>query len=417
MTTLILDLAVTHILGRGRQTWVAILSVGLGVGFSIAMAALMQGGEDDLIDQLVNDMPHVQLSDEQREARRQPVEDAFAATRIRGLRPLEDRRGMLNPEQIRAQLSAWVPGELVWRLETQGVVQYAGRDQGVTIYGIEPQAETEVEAIKAEDFIRGDFSSLLSGGNNIVIGDGLANKLGADYGTTLTLVSSTGQARAFKVTGLFHTGTTARDEGEGYVLLKKAQILSERPNVINNIRLYLPDPDMASDVAARAEAQVGYKAVSWQEANESLLEALVIRNVIMYTVVGTILLVAGFGIYNIISTLTHEKARDIAILKSLGFTARDMRRLFVIEGLMFGVAGSVLGWLLGFGLCVALSMVRFELSGGVVGQEITHLPLAWSIWHYLIAGGFAMLSAAVAGYLPARRAARLNPVAIIRGAT
>ena len=137
--------------------------------------------------------------------------------------------------------------------------------------------------------------------------------------TRSTAVSATGLSRDFKIVGLFHTGTTARDEGEAYVLLKNAQILSERPNAINEIRLRLDDPGAAPAVARRAEAQLGYKAVSWQEANESLLEALVIRNVIMYTVVGAIMLVAGFGIFNIISTITHEKARDIAILKSLGF--------------------------------------------------------------------------------------------------
>ena len=142
-----------------------------------------------------------------------------------------------------------------------------------------------------------------------------------------------------------------------------------------------------------------------------------IRNVIMYTVVGAILLVAGFGIFNIISTITHEKARDIAILKSLGFTEADMRRLFLLEGLALGACGSLIGWAVGFGLCFALSLVRFELSGAAVAQEITRLPLAWSIWHYLIAAGFALTSAGIAGYLPARQAARLNPVDIIRGAT
>src|SRR5690606_29831793 len=155
---------------------------------------------------------------------------------------------------------------------------------------------------------------------------------------------------------LFHTGTTARDEGEGYVLLKNAQILSERPNAINDIRLKLDDPGAAPGVARRAEAQTGYKAVPWQEANESLLEALVIRNVIMYTVVGAIMLVAGFGIFNIISTITHEKARDIAILKSLGFTQQDMRRLFLVEGLALGLGGSALGWAIGFSLCYAMSL-------------------------------------------------------------
>ena len=121
------------------------------------------------------------------------------------------------------------------------------------------------------------------------------------------------------------------------MLLKNAQILSERANAINE------HPHQASTTRTRRPrwrahrgARLGYKAVAWQEANELLLEALVVRNVIMYTVVGAIMLVAGFGIFNIISTITHEKARDIAILKSLGFPQGDMRRLFLLEGLALG---------------------------------------------------------------------------------
>ncbi len=413
---LVLDLAITHILGRGRQTLVAVLGVALGVGFSIAMAALMQGGEDDFVAQMVDTMPHVQITDERRSARRQPAQDAFAASRIDGLRPKEDRRGILNPTEVRAMLAAWVPGRMAPSLKTQGVVRYAGRDIGIGIVGIDPQLESRVSSI-AQDFRQGSFGALVAGGNNIVVGDRLAERLGARLGTTVTVVSATGQTRGFKIVGLFHTGTTARDEGEGYVLLKNAQILGERPNAINEIRLRLDDPDAAPAVARRVEAQTGYKAVPWQEANESLLEALEIRNVIMYTVVGAILLVAGFGIFNIISTITHEKARDIAILKSLGFTEADMRRLFLLEGLALGAGGSLIGWGVGFGLCLVLSAVEFELSGAAVMREMTRLPLAWSPWHYLIAAGFALLSAGVAGYLPARQAARLNPVDIIRGAT
>ena len=168
-------------------------------------------------------------------------------------------------------------------------------------------------------------------------------------------------------------------------------------------------------MARRAEAELGYKAVAWQEANESLLEALVIRNIIMYTVVGAIMLVAGFGIFNIISTITHEKTRDIAILKSLGFAEADMRRLFLLEGLASGRPARCSAGLLGFALCYALSLVRFELAA--TGQEITRLPLAWSLCITSSPPAFALVSAGVAGYLPARQAARLNPVDIIRGAT
>lgn len=413
---LLLDLAVTHIIGRGRQTLVAILGTALGVGFSIAMAALMQGGEDDFVAQLIDTMPHVQITDERRTAARQPAEDEFDAVAIAGLRPRDDRRGILNPTAAVAALSAWIPGTMSKSLKTQGVVRYAGQDIGISIFGVEPRQEARVSSI-AQDFRQGSFDSLIAGGNNIVVGDSLAKRLGADLGTTVTLVSATGQTRAVKIVGLFHTGVTARDEGEGYVLLKIAQILSERPNAINEIRLKLDDPAAAPAVAKRAEALIGYKAVAWQEANESLLEAFVIRNIIMYTVVGAILLVAGFGIFNIVSTITHEKARDIAILKSLGFEARDMRRLFLLEGLTLGLAGSLVGWLLGFALCFGLSQVELHISGGTVGREITKLPLTWSPWHYLIAAGFALAAAGIAGYLPARQAAKLNPVDIIRGAT
>jgi lipoprotein-releasing system permease protein len=356
----------------------------------------------------------VQVSDERRAPPRQPAEDAFAASAIYGLRPREDRRGIINPTAAQTWLEGWVPGRFAPSLRAQGVIRFSGRDVGASIVGIEPEKEAAISPIIG-DFREGSFQALAAGGNNVVIGDTMANRLGAKLGDTVTAVSATGLTRNFKIVGLFHTGTTARDEGEAYMLLKNAQILSERANAINEIRIKLDDPNFAPTVARRAEAELGYKAVAWQEANESLLEALVVRNVIMYTVVAAIMLVAGFGIFNIISTITHEKARDIAIMKSLGFSEGDMQRLFLFEGTAIGLFGSLAGWAFGFLLVYALSLVRFELAA--TGVEMTRLPLAWTFLHYLIAAAFALGSAALAGYLPARRAAKLNPVDIIRGAT
>ena len=411
---LILEIAYTHIAGRGRQTIVAIIGVAVGVGFSIAMAALMQGTQDDFVKQLVDAMPHVQITDDRRAPPRQPSEDAFATVAIHGLRPREDRRGIINPTAALTWLEGWVPGRFAPSLRTQGVIRFSGRDVGASIIGVEPAKEHGVSPI-IDDFREGSFAALSAGGNNVVIGDTMAKRLGAKMGDTITAVGATSLARNFKIAGLFHTGTTARDESEAYVLLKNAQILSERTNAINEIRIKLANPDDAPMVARRTEAEIGYKAVAWQEANELLLEALVVRNVIMYTVVAAIMLVAGFGIFNIVSTITHEKSRDIAIMKSLGFPERDMRRIFLLEGIVIGAAGSLAGWLLGFLMVYALSQVRFEIA--TTGHEMTHLPIAWSFLHYLIASAFALGSAALAGYLPARKAARLNPVDIIRGAT
>ncbi|TIU27013.1 MAG: ABC transporter permease, partial [Mesorhizobium sp.] len=122
---LILDIAITHIAGRGRQTLVAVLGVAVGVGFSIAMAALMQGGQDDFVRQLVDTMPHVDITDDQRTARRQPAEDVFNAVAISGLRPRDDRRGIINPTAATAWLASWIPGRFAVSLKTQGVIRYS----------------------------------------------------------------------------------------------------------------------------------------------------------------------------------------------------------------------------------------------------------------------------------------------------
>ncbi|MGD1886077.1 MAG: ABC transporter permease [Cohaesibacteraceae bacterium] len=167
-------------------------------------------------------------------------------------------------------------------------------------------------------------------------------------------------------------------------------------------------------MASWIESQFGYKSVSWQEANEALLESFIVRDIIMYTVVAAILLVAGFGIYNIISTITYEKTRDIAIMKSLGFYEGDMRRLFVMEGLAMGIAGSLVGAALGVLLTIALGQVEFV---NPQSDDPSTIPVIFSPLHYSIAIGIALGSAVFAAYMPARKASVLNPVDIIRGAT
>jgi lipoprotein-releasing system permease protein len=133
----------------------------------------------------------------------------------------------------------------------------------------------------------------------------------------------------------------------------------------------------------------------------------------MYTVVGAILLVASFGTYNIISTITHEKTRDIAIMKSLGLTEATVRRIFVLEALVIGLIGAIAGWVLGYAMTRVLGTV--EIRNPMI--DVTRLPLAYSFLHYVMAAGVALLSSLVAGYFPARKAAQVYPVEIIRGAT
>jgi lipoprotein-releasing system permease protein len=297
-------------------------------------------------------------------------------------------------------------------LRASVLMRYGGRDVAASLLGIEPERERRVSNIE-RDLTIGTLRGLYTTANGVILGNGLADKLGAEVGDTFTVSAPDGGAMKMTVVGIFHSGVVAFDSSEAYALLKKVQVLANRPNVVNEIRMHVDDVRGASDTSRRIEARFGYRTESWEEANEGVIEVFEIRNVIMYTVVAAIMVVAAFGIFNIVSTITHEKARDIAILKSLGFPARDIRGIFVIEGFVLGAFGSVMGWVFGYALFRALGAIKFEVS---FVTDLTHLPLHFSLLHYAIAAGFAVAAATLAGYLPARKAARVNPVDIVRGA-
>ena len=409
---LILDVALTHVRSRARQTLVAVAGVATGVGFSIMMAALMQGSQDDFIRQLVNAIPHITVADERRHPPEQPAEVAFDAVQIYGLTPQVRRRGIKNPLATMASLEAWLPGGIAPSVKVQGIIRYGSRDTAASITGIDPRREADVSELTTQ-VRQGTLASLYRATNAIILGDRLAEKIGARPGANLTIQTSEGARITAQVVALFHSGIRQIDEGTAYVLVRTGQILARQTGLINELRVRVNDPMVAAEVSRRIESDTGYKSIAWQEAHEDLLNAFVIRNFIMYTVVGAILLVASFGTYNIISTITHEKARDIAIMKALGLNERTVRSVFVIEALFIGLAGALAGFALGYGLCVALGSVEFKSPF----MDSNRLPLVYSATHYLIAAAVALSSSLAAGYAPARKAARVHPVEIIRGAT
>jgi lipoprotein-releasing system permease protein len=409
---LVLDIAWTHVRARTRQTLVAVAGVSTGVGFSIMMAALMQGSQEDFIGRLVDTIPHISISDERRAPPPQPAEQLYAAAQIYGLRPEARRPGIKNPLATMAVLRDWVPGAMTPSVQVQAIIRYASRNVAVSIVGIDPHREPTVSPL-AKQMREGTLASFYRATNAIVLGDRLADKIGARVGANITVQTAEGARITAQVVGLFHSGVRPVDEGRAYVLIKTAQILAQQTGLVNEIRVRLNEPLQARAVAHRIESETGYKSVSWQEEHEDLLSAFIIRNIIMYAVVGAILLVASFGTYNIISTITLEKSRDIAIMKALGLNESTVRTIFVVEAGMIGIAGAAIGFGLGYLLCRGLGAIEIRSPF----LDTNYLPLAYNVMHYLIAGGVALMSSAAAGYAPARKAARLFPVDIIRGAT
>ncbi len=411
---LILDLARGMLSRRRRQTLVSVLGVALGVAFFIAIASLMRGFQTYFIQQVIDVQPHIVIKDETRDPLPQAAEIALpdGAVAINGVKPRERVRGIRSAGDKIAILEA-IPGAAVAPILTgAALLRFGSRDVTITVTGIDPERYRRVSNLQ-KDMLHGSLTDLRSAANGLIIGDALARRLGVQMGDTVVAVSPRGVALQMKIVGLFHTGLASLDLSAGYTLLKVNQILQDRPNVVNQILLRLADVTRAEPLAREIEARFGERTESWEEQNRNILTVFVIQNAIMYSVTGAILLVAAFGIYNIISTVVFEKTRDIAILKSLGFTEGDVQRLFLVQGVIAGLLGAALGCLLGQLMIEGLGQVRFRTETPA-GNDRFLLAKDWRI--FAVASFFAVASAAIAAVIPARRAARLDPVQIVRGA-
>jgi lipoprotein-releasing system permease protein len=409
---LLLDIAIKHLARRKRQTLVAVTGVMVGVGFFLAVSALMIGSQNDFIKTLIDAAPHIIISDELRSPPPQPGVRAFpgAAIRMHGYKVRTEVRGLKNWPGILRAIDA-VPGAIGSPSLTGGVtLRVGGREEALAIVGIDPTIETKVSTI--EDKLRvGRLRDLETVQGGIIIGEDLAQRLGLGMGDVVGATSASGNTRSLRIVGLFKKGQAMLSSSAGYVLLREAQSMLGRPFIINRIGVKLPDPYQAQDVSRRLESRFGYKAESWEERSSEFLALLVTRNVIMYSVVSAILLVASFGIYTVVSTSVSDKRRDIAIMRSMGFSEADLQLIFVIEGVLLALIGVMFGWMLGYGLMEILGSLNFA-----VGGEDQHVPLDRTPRQYAIAAAASLLSGGIAAWLPARKASRVDPVDILRGA-
>ena len=333
------------------------------------------------------------------------------AVDIRSVKPKNETRGIRGYDQVLETLRA-IPGVKASPvLYGEGLLNVAGTDVAIVLNGMIPDEVQDVSTI-GDYMISGSIDDLIADPDGIIIGSELARKASLGMNKNLKLSTTGGQTHTFKIVGLFRTGRAHYDEGEVFVNLKRVQALLDRANRVNSILVKLDDPYQARNVAGRIENAIGYKSLSWQEASEDLMSTLTIRNIIMYTVVGAVLVVAAFGIYNVISTVVLEKRRDIAILKSIGFRAGDIQWVFVLEGLLLGIGGSVVGVALGAVFMFGLGQIEFKFPGSA---DPTRMPIDWSWVQFAIAAAFAMGAALFAAYLPARRGAGFDPAAILRG--
>lgn len=409
---MLVHIASRHLLMRKRQTLVAVSGVAVGVGFFLAVSALMVGSQADFVKTLIDAAPHIIISDELRSPAPQPGIRAFGdgAVRLRGYKVRSEVRGIKDWQAILREVNE-LPGAIGSpSLSGAVTLRLGGREEALAVVGIDPTIETRVSSI-SDKLRTGRLIDLERVQGGVIIGEDQAQRLGLGMGDIVAATSARSGTRSLRIVGLFKRGQMQLGSGTGYMLLREAQSLLGRPFVINRIGVKLDDPYAAEAVAKRLEARHAYKAESWQERSADFLGLLLTRNVIMYSVVSAILLVASFGIYTAVSNSVADKRRDIAILRSIGFSQGDLQLVFVMEGMALALVGVVVGWALGFTLMEILSTLKFPIAG-----DIQRIPLDRSGRQYVIAAAASLTAGVFAAWLPARKSAKVDPVDILRGA-
>lgn len=407
------EIALTYLSARKKQTIVASLGVMFGVCMFIFMQSLMKGTNDYFEKQSFNSIPHINIYNENKLADKHLLNQFFKDSSekiIVNPKQVQENQGLLNPYGIINQIkkdtsvTAVTPQVNVNVFYTSGSIQLNGTAAGVNI-----TQEDKMFDIKSE-MVDGDLHDLDRVNNGILIGKGIADKLSLHVGDNITVTSAEGVSVIMRVVGIYATTIKTIDETKSYVNIVQAQNLSGKDrSYVTDIKVNIRDYNNAPLKARELERLTGYKAEDWVQANEQLKAAFKIRAVILNSVIGVILIVAGFGIYNILNMTIYEKIKEIAILKATGFSSKSVTSIFLQQAIYIGVLGGIVGIIVGY--LITLMVSRIYIGAG----NLKYLPMSFYIPHYIEAIVFGILTTVAAGYFPARKASGVDPVHIIRG--
>lgn len=414
---LVLDIARTHLLAKFKQTMVAALGVTFGIGTFIIMMGFMTG-LNQLLDGLVlNRTPHIQLFNKSEPTALQPITRYGSRQNkkhfIYSIKPKAQLERIHNALPILAELRNNDRVEGATPQTTCKVFYRAGSNNlnGV-LNGIE--VGEEVRLFNFTDYIvEGDVNSLLRNKNTVLLGAGVAKKLSLTVGDRVQVMSTNGATYSLLIGGIFQSGLAEVDDVQSYVSVKMAQqILGMGSNYITRIHVKLHEMNNAVEMSQMIEKVYPIRALDIKTANAQFDTGSDIRTLISYAVSITLLIVAGFGIYNILNMFIYEKMNDIAILKATGFTGRDVMYIFIVQALIIGLVGGVLGLAIGYGGAVLIDNIPFVTEAL---PTIKTYPINYDPLYYITGILFALVATFLAGYLPARKAQRIDPVEIIRG--
>jgi len=409
-------LAVRHLLSRRKQTLLTVTGILLGTAAYVVISGLMIGFQDFLVDQLVNNDAHVKVSARADKLTAQSLDQAFYGDQfVSWIKSPSGRKD--NPYIVS-------PGTWMQRLEhdpsvsgasaqmvAQVIATHGKISSTAKLIGADPDQQKKVSNI--DDYmLSGHLDEIGKSGSRIVIGKDLADTLGAVNGETIYLSAGKAQPQPFRIVGIFHLGVKSIDETTIIGALSDAQKLNMTPGRVTDIAVRLHDLRQAREMAGLWNLMAEEKVESWDQANEGLMSVFSLQDIVRNSMTIAILIVASFGIYNILSLAISHKTREIAILRSMGFEPGDITRLFLTQGMALGAIGGLAGLIFGYLICAYLGTIEVSADRGLGGN---HLFMSYNLSIYFMGFMLAFISACVASVLPARSAGKMEPIDIIRG--
>jgi len=414
---LIISIAKSLLFARFKQTLVAAIGVTFSIAMFITLLSFMTGLNDLLDGLILNRTPHIRLFNDVKPTQNQPVNlvPEYSTTHnfINSIKSGSSRQEIHNSDAIQQTLAkdervlGFAPKIITPVFFNDGTIDITGVVQGIDVLA-------ESKLFHFNDYItNGDATDISKVSNSIILGKALAEKLLANVGDVVQLTTSKGELFPLKVVGIFQSGLQELDKTQSYASIATVQKLMVKPSsYITDIQVKLKDINTAPALAKEYAVLFNTDAEDIQTANSQFETGSFVRTLISYAVGITLLVVAGFGIYNILNMMIYEKMDSIAILKATGFAGKDVKRIFLVIALSIGFFGGLAGLLFGFGFSSLIDQIPFNTASL---PTVKTYPINYNPKFYIIGAVFSLITTYLSGWFPSRKASKVDPVIIIRG--
>lgn len=407
-------LALKQMLSKKKQTMLIFLGISFGTMIYILVAGLQLGMRQFMIEQLLNNTAHILISGEESFIDADEVQRHFYNNHIIKwvIEPSGKRKETkLNNTQAWFQFLEKNPYVLSYspRYTMQAIGTNTKYKASINLVGMIPQKQVRVSGL--EDYMtHGSILDIKAGTNTIILSSKLLKNLGAKVGSTINISNGLYDSLPFKIIGTIHLGNEQIDSSFALAHLKDVQKLDQSPGRISEIAIALHDMEYSIPLAKQWSLISRDKVQSWQEANKAFMEVIMIQDLFRYIITATILLVAGFGIYNVLSIMINQKQKEIAILRSIGYGSKKVLELFFIQGIILGSIGGLFGIGLGYMICQIIGHIELSFEIG----KSNYLWISYDPLIYLVGFLAAFCASIIAGLFPSYRASQLTPLEIIR---